>query len=85
MPDYRDMFDDYPEQAPLWAATFATNVSDFTALAPIIIPAFDPHLEWGPCRWQTRDSVNLPRKGDTCIVAFDSNREPWVIAWWPFG
>lgn len=84
MSDFRDLFEEHEDQAPLWYGTFAADVDDLTDLAPVIIPEFDPGLQWGPARWQARDSVSLPRKGDSCLVAFDNRREPWVIAWWPF-
>jgi len=82
--DVRDLFNEYEDQAPLWLGKFATNVGDLNDLAPVIIPDFDPNLQWGPARWQTRDDVTLPRKGDACLIAFDNHRNPWVIAWWPF-
>jgi hypothetical protein len=76
---------DYPNlMAQPWAGVVAANVVDFTALCPIIIPAFDPNLVWGPYRWQARDAVELPQQGDTCLVIFDDNRDGWVVAWWPF-
>ena len=84
MADLRDLMPDPEEQAPLWFGTFAKDVMDFTDLAPIIIPDFDTHLQWGPARWQTRDATTLPQKGDLCLVVFDNRRQPWVIAWWPF-
>jgi len=84
MPDFRDLFEEFPDQAPVWYGTFAKDVNDFIDLAPVIIPEFDPHLQWGPCRWQSRDATSLPRKGDQCLIIFDDRREPWVVAWWPF-
>lgn len=56
---------------------------DFTALVPVILPDFDPTLQWGPCPWQSRDAVSLPAAGDPCLVVFDNQRRPWVITWWP--
>jgi hypothetical protein len=64
--------------------TIAKGATDFTDLLPVILPEFDPHQEWGPCRWQSRDATSLPAKGDACLVIFDNRREPWIAAWWPF-
>lgn len=83
MPDLRDYIPDAAEGRTLWFATFATAVADLGDLAPVIIPEFDENLQWGPCRWQSRDATSLPAKGDQCLVAFDNRRNPWVVAWWP--
>jgi hypothetical protein len=66
------------------AGIVAKSATDFTSLVPVILPDFDEHLQWGPCRWNSRDAVSLPIKGDPCLVVFSNTREPWIIAWWPF-
>lgn len=76
---------DYPNMmAQPWAAVVAADVVDFTHLCGVIITAFDEHLTWGPYRWQPRDAVSLPAKGDSCLVIFDDNRDGWIVSWWPF-
>jgi len=69
----------------LWSGEFASNVANASDLAYVIIPAFGDDHEWGPCRWQSRGvDSDKPNKGDECLVAFDSDRQPWVVAWWPY-
>lgn len=67
-----------------WRGTFANDPADVSARADIIIPDMDPTLRFTDCRWQSRDEVSLPRRGDPCLVIFDNDREPWVVAWWPY-
>lgn len=83
--DYRDL---WPVDTALPIAltgVVSKTAADFTRLVPVTIPSFDQNLEWGPCRWQARDDVTLPQKGDACLVIFTADeREPWIAAWWPF-
>lgn len=48
----------------------------------VIIPEFEEHLEWGPCKWMPRGAT-LPEVGDIALICFDQNQQPWVVAWWP--
>ena len=82
--DVRDtLSSDRIDESPCYGI-IAANATDLTDLVPIIIPDFDQNLTWGPCRWQSRDDVSLPAKGDECLVVFDNRRQPWIVAWWPF-
>lgn len=85
MADYRDLIEEEHEQHPVWFGIIAKDAADFTALVPVILPDWDEHLQWGPCRWQARNTIDLPQKGDRCLVIFDNRRDPWVTAWWPYG
>jgi hypothetical protein len=80
---YEDTIREQPMRES-WQGHFADNVPDFATRAWVIIPDLDPTLRVGPCRWQARDAVSLPAKGDACLVIFDNDREPWVVAWSPF-
>lgn len=84
MSDFRDLHRDESGLPQAVYGLIAKTAADLTTLVPVIIPEFDAHLQWGPCRWQSRDSVSLPQKGDACLVVFDNRREPWIVAWWPF-
>ena len=84
MADLRDILPERLDGRLLWYGTVAKTCTDITQAIPVIIPEFDPMLEWGPCLWQSRDATSLPAKGDRCLVAFDNRRNPWVVAWWPF-
>lgn len=82
------MYEDAPAPPQLrneWRGKFADNILNFNDPAYVIIPNLDPNLKIGPCRWQARDSATLPTRGKDCLVIFDNNNEPWVVAWWPFG
>lgn len=63
---------------------FSRDISDMAEKAYVIIPSFSSSLEWGPCRWQSRDATSHPSRGDLCLVLFDEAKQPWVAAWWPF-
>lgn len=67
-----------------WYGTFAAAVTDIANMAYVILPDYDENIIWGPCRWQSRDEISLPAKGDECLVEFDNRNQPWVVAWWPF-
>lgn len=67
-----------------WYGEIASTPTSQTQRVFVVIPDFSPILRWGPCRWQARDDVSMPAKGDPCLVLFDNRREPWVVAWWPF-
>lgn len=85
MSDARDVFiEQAAEGRIVWRGVVAVTAVDLTTLVPVIIPEYDENLEWGPCRWQSRDAVSLPAKGDSCLVVFDNLRAPWIVAWWPF-
>lgn len=82
--DFRDLMPEKEEGRIIWTGVVAATAVDFTTLVPVTLPDYDPTLQWGPCRWQSRDAVSLPRKGDDCLVVFDNKNDPWIIAWWPF-
>lgn len=85
MSTVRDIFITQPPEGRLvWRGVVAKSAGDLTTLVPVIIPEYDEKLEWGPCRWQSRDATSLPVKGDSCLVIFDNLRQPWIVAWWPF-
>lgn len=72
-----------PDLNFLWHGKIASNPPDFKTRVYVTIPDLDPDLKIGPARWQTRDPIGLPVKGDDCLVIFDNDREPWVVMWWP--
>lgn len=62
--------------------------SEPTALSDtvyVVLPSFDTNLKWGPCKWMPRgNTIDLPNRGDECLVVFDETQTPWIVAWWPF-
>lgn len=68
----------------VWRGTVAKNAADLNELLEVTIPDLDPTLRITGCRWQSRDTVSLPARGDACLVIFDNNKEAWVVTWWPF-
>lgn len=82
--DFRDLKEEAAEGRLIWRGTIALTATDFTTLLPVILPDYDEVLQWGPCRWQSRDATSLPALGDECLVMFDNLRRPWIVAWWPY-
>lgn len=81
------LFDRIPQKPGLpkvWAGTIISNPTHFSDLIEFVITDIDPTLKLGPSRWQARDAVSLPASGDDCLVIFDNDNEPWIVAWWPF-
>jgi hypothetical protein len=74
---------DYEDQAPLWYAVIAETAPNADTEVPVIIPEFDQELQWGPCKWSYRNAGTMPQQGDPCLVAFDSDRDPWIVNFWP--
>lgn len=82
-----DVFDDLPGRPPLqriWQGQIATNPVDFSERVSVIIPGLVPSTRWEGCRWQSRNSVDMPQRGDDCLIMIDNNNELWVVVWWPF-
>lgn len=82
-----DLFDNLPPRGAtqrLWQGVIAADVVDFGDRAEILIPALSDDTRIVGCRWMSRDDVNLPNRGDSCLAALDNNNEWWVVAWWPF-
>lgn len=73
-----------PALHPLWRGLIAAAPTDIDQRVSVRIPDMNQDLVFPNVRWQTRDAVTLPQRGDSCLVAFDNDHEPWVIAWWPF-
>jgi hypothetical protein len=81
------LFEDRPAPPPLsyvWRGIVASHPSDVSERINVKIPDMNKDLVFPNVRWQTRDSTSLPDRGDACLVVFDNDREPWVVAWWPF-
>lgn len=74
----------YAHMQGTWRGVFSADVADFADRAYVILPEFDESFAWGPCRWQSRDAVTLPNRGDWCLIIFDNDKEPWIVAWWPY-
>lgn len=74
----------FPEMGKIWRGKITSNPSSITERVEVSIPDLDPRLAIGLARWQSRDAVSLPARGDDCLIVFDNNREPWVVAWWPY-
>lgn len=80
-------FDEISGRPPLqrvWRGIVSNNPVDFASRVSITIPDLDPTLRWEGCRWQSRNSVDMPHRGDACLAMIDNNNEVWVVCWWPF-
>lgn len=72
------------ESVQFWYGQIAEDVTDFNVKAMVVLPDFAPNTQLGPCFWQARNGVDLPERGNRCIVVFDNRQQLWIIAWWPF-
>lgn len=45
----------------------------------ITLPVFDPEQEFGPIPFMPR-AIGAPQPGDLCLVAFNEQGDPWVVA-----
>jgi hypothetical protein len=67
-----------PQAGSVWAGVVAG------APAPngveVTLPDFGP-ARFGPCPYPTTGPA--PTRGDSCLVVFDNNRDPWVVIVWP--
>jgi len=79
-----DELNETPRMSRIWRGIIADNVGDFADRCSVIIAELDPKLKIDNCRWQSRDATSLPVRSDPCLVIFDNDRQPWVVAWWPF-
>lgn len=68
----------------IWKGIIATNAATLSDKVSVTIPDLDPSLRIEGARWQSRDAVSLPTRGDECLVIFDNDYEPWIPVWWPF-
>lgn len=84
MTDVRDLLPETEQHLAAWFGTVSVAPADLTDFVTVILPEYDSDLQWGPCRWQSRDATSLPAIGDECLVMFDNRKNPWVVAWWPF-
>lgn len=68
----------------IWSGLIATTPVDFAETVAVLIPGLSNELQWEECKWQSRNDIDMPTRGDKCLVAFDENNEIWVVAWWPY-
>jgi hypothetical protein len=81
------IWDSLPDARPIaqiWSARIAKTLTDFADRAEVVIPGLDDNIRWKDCRWQARNTIDFPQRGDECLVAIDENNEVWVVVWWPF-
>jgi hypothetical protein len=57
--------------------------SSYDDLLDVSIPDMHPDLVFSGLRWTSNGT--LPEPGDQCLIAFDNNREPWVLSVWSAG
>lgn len=52
----------------------------------VVIPDLDPHGRRGPCMWNPVPGVGgiwVPGGGETALVEFDNEKDPWITQWIP--
>jgi hypothetical protein len=68
-----------------FSGVISTDAADELDPVMVIVAAIDGTIEYGPAPWQPRSDAVLPQRGDDCLIVFDNERIPFVIAWWPVG
>lgn len=71
-----------------WIAKFATPVPHFQIdPAFVIIDSFSDEHKIGPMPWSPAEQASgaTPTLGDKCLVLYDENENPYIVAWWPSG
>lgn len=72
-----------PRQA--WFGTIAKNAANPDDRLEVIVPDLvGTAVRITDARWMPRGALDLPVRGDECLVIFDNRQQPWVVAWWPF-
>jgi len=64
----------------IWSGMVARAPSSYNDLLDVSIPDMHPDLVFSDLRWTSNGT--LPEVGDQCLIAFDNNREPWVLSVW---
>jgi hypothetical protein len=83
------LFNDESSQNAVFDGIIMRDVEGVSDLAPVVVPAFDPSLEFCRAPWMPRGDT-LPAEGDRCVVVLaetdePGTPEPWIVAWWPYG
>jgi hypothetical protein len=71
------------EGRQIWRGYFAEDAATIESKPYVILPEWHKTLRVGPCFWQSRGDMQLPKQRDICMVAFDNRRQAWIVAWWP--
>ena len=67
----------------VWAGKIAENAESADDRIYVIIPGADgSQHRHGPCGFDPR-GVQLPEKGDDCLIVFDEDGDPWIVSWTP--
>jgi hypothetical protein len=67
----------------IWSGFVAESPVRFDDRLKVVIPDLNPTLAFEDVRWDSVSSADPPAKGDSVLVIFDNNREPWALAIWP--
>lgn len=65
----------------IWSAIIVEAPASLTDSLKVTIPDLHPDLVVSDVRWNS--TTSLPQAGDECLIIFDNDRAPWVVAWWP--
>lgn len=66
-----------------WKAVVYEDAADSTDRVRVVIPGISTIHLFGPCRWMAGEAPHkYPEKGDSALVIFDDDNEPWIIGWW---
>ena len=61
----------------IWRGVILNAPATFSDLAQVVIPDLHSAMSFQDVRWT--GSV-LPEEGDDCLIIFDNQRRPWIVA-----
>lgn len=72
-----------------YAGEFATSAESTLDEVTVLLPGVDGGVNrFGPASWMPRvddaGETVYPTRGDACLVMFDDDGDPWVVAWREF-
>lgn len=67
---------------PIYKGFIAVDATTNDEAVEVLITDFSGELRQGPCRFSLSQGSNLPKRGDECLIAFDSDGDPWITNWW---
>jgi hypothetical protein len=81
-------YDTLPREVSLgqiYAGVVTRSPSSQSGTIDVKIPDIHPDLAFLKVRPHYATNGAQPEPGDSVLVFFDNNNEPWVISWWPSG
>lgn len=76
-----------PREPQAYEGRFSRTPGDVETPGWVHLDGTAEGAEDGPCPWSPRVSalggLQMPEKGDRCIVVISNDQRPWIVGWWP--